>query len=321
MCKEYDEVIKNLDEQLSQILNSVPNDGKEIVREIRLRVNSPIVLSLNDGMYFVSSGGGLEKNFSANIFTVPKDTLFRSFNKICRYSIYSYQNDLRRGFVTLKGGHRVGICATAIYNNTDKIENIKDVSSLIIRISKNICGVADEILKKLKNFAGILVAGPPESGKTTLLRDIARSLSIGKTYKMKKVVIIDERGEFSGTYCGIMQNDIGLCDVLNSYSKMDGINLSIRNLSPEVIVCDEIDPKKDLEAIFLGLNSGVKFACSIHSGSIEELLNKKPILALLKNRAFDKVVLLKKHSESPLTLNRSAEIYDVDKILKNKDKE
>jgi len=317
MSREYDEVIKNLDSSLFEILKLIPNNYKENVREIRLRLNRPIVLVLNDGMYAVSKDGMASQNFQENSFIVSKDILFRSFNKICKYSIYSYQNDLKRGFITLKGGHRVGICATAIYNSDEKIENIKDISSLNIRISKNLIGVADKILYKIKDFKGILVAGPPESGKTTYLRDIARSLSLGKFEKKQKVVVLDERNEFSGSHCGMFQNDIGFCDVLNSYSKVDGINLSIRNLSPEIIVCDEIDLKKDLEALFLGLNSGVKFICSVHSGSIEELLSKKAVHSILQSGAFDKIVLLKKFSEMQKDYKENFEIFDVNEILKD----
>lgn len=320
MCKEYDEVIKNLDVSLYEILKLIPNNYKEKVREIRLRLNKPIVLVLNNCMYTVTSSGKLSGNFRENSFVVSKDVLFRSFNKICKYSIYSYQNDLKRGFITLAGGHRVGVCATAIYNQDEKIENIKDISSLSIRISKNLIGVADKILNKIKNFKGLLVLGPPESGKTTYLRDIARSLSLGKLEKVRKVVIIDERNEFSGSHCGMIQNDVGFCDVLNSYSKIDGINLSIRNLSPEIIVCDEIEIKKDIEAILLGLNSGVKFICSIHSGSLEELLRKKAVYSILQSGAFDKIVLLKKFSKMQKDCVDNFEVFDVGEILKIKDR-
>ena len=320
MCKEYDDVIKNLDVSLYGILKLIPNNYKEKVREIRLRLNRPIVLVLDKGMYTVNSSGMLSRNFSEKSFVVFKDILFRSFNKICKYSIYSYQNDLKKGFITLSGGHRVGVCATAIYNQNEKIENIKDISSMNIRISKNLIGVADKILNKIKNFKGILVLGPPESGKTTCLRDIARSLSLGKLGSPFKVVIIDERNEFSGSHSGMIQNDIGFCDVLNSYSKIDGINLSIRNLSPEIIVCDEIDFKKDLEALFLGLNSGVKFICSIHSGSVEELMRKKTIYPILESAAFDKIILLKRFSEIQKDCVDNFEVFDVNEILEIKDK-
>lgn len=318
MCKEYDEVIKNLDVSLYEILKLIPKSYKEKVREIRLRLNRPIVLVLDNDMYSVTLSGKLSRDFKESNFIVSRDVLFRSFNKICKYSIYSYQNDLKKGFVTLKGGHRVGFCATAIYNSNEKIENIKDISSMNIRISKNLFGVADKILNKIKNFKGLLVVGPPESGKTTYLRDIARSLSLGKSGSPFKVIIIDERNEFSGSHSGMIQNDIGFCDVLNSYSKIDGINLSIRNLSPEVIICDEIDLKNDLQALFLGLNSGVKFICSIHSGSIEELLRKKAVFSILQSGAFDKIILLKKFSEMQKNHSANYEIFDVDEILKLK---
>ena len=107
---------------------------------------------------------------------------------------------------------------------------------------------------------------------------------------------------------------------INSYSKIDGINLSIRNLSPEIIVCDEIDLKKDLKAILLGLNSGVKFICSIHSGTIEELLRKKAVYSILQSGAFDKIISLKRFSEIQKDYVDNFEIFDVGETLKIKDK-
>ena len=296
MATKFNEVISNLDLELSRALSHLSEKAKGEVQEIRLRINCPVVLHLGEGMYFIFKDGTLTKVAGENLLIATADNIRNTFNKICNYSVYSYQKEIVNGFITIKGGHRVGICGTAIYGKN--IENIKDITSLNFRIARSIPGISDTVLKNVNaDFSGILIAGVPCSGKTTLLRDIARNLSIGKFSSAKKVVIIDERGEFSGMYRCEPQNDLGYCDILYGYSKKDGIEHSIRCLSPKIIVCDEIGNESDVNAIESGVNSGVSFIASAHVSGREGITKKTALKELFSKGVFDTVVFLNKLSQ------------------------
>lgn len=188
------------------------------------------------------------------------------FAEICRYSVHSFQEDIARGFVTLDGGHRVGICGTAVTKG-GKIEMFKDISGLNIRIAHEVRGCADEVYSRF--FSGdprsVLIAGKPLCGKTTVLRDLARRLG-----ERHRVTLIDSRNELSASFHGTPTLDIGLnTDVLCGCSKSDGIMLALRTLSPELIICDEIG--NDGSAVEQALFCGVKLIASAHAASLDEL--------------------------------------------------
>lgn len=191
------------------------------------------------------------------------------FAEICRYSVHSFQEEIAQGFVTLDGGHRVGICGTAVTNG-GKIEMFKDISGLNIRIAHEIKGCADEMYSRF--FSGgmrsVLIAGKPLCGKTTVLRDLARRLG-----ERHRVTLIDSRNELSASFRGTPSLDIGLnTDALCGCSKTDGIMLALRTLSPEVIICDEIG--NDESAVEQALFCGVKIIASAHAASLDELYRR-----------------------------------------------
>lgn len=188
------------------------------------------------------------------------------FAEICRYSVHSFQEEIAQGFVTLDGGHRVGICGTAVTNG-GRIEMFKDVSGLNIRIAHEVKGCADEVYERF--FSGglrsLLIAGKPLCGKTTVLRDLARRLG-----ERHRVTLIDSRNELSASCRGVPTMDIGLnTDALCGCPKGEGIMLALRALSPEVVICDEIG--NDGEAVEQALFCGVKLVVSAHAASLREL--------------------------------------------------
>lgn len=198
------------------------------------------------------------------------------FAEICRYSVYSFEEEIARGFVTLDGGHRVGICGTAVTKN-GKITSIKDISGLNIRIAHEIRGCADELF--MRAFCdgphSLLLAGKPLCGKTTVLRDIARRLG-----ECRRVVLIDTRGELSASVGGVPSLDIGLnTDALCGCEKSEGIMLALRSLSPEIIICDEIG--NDEAAVEQAVFCGVKVIASAHAGSIAELCSRPSTRSLV----------------------------------------
>ena len=299
----FDSAAEALCDRIKKLMILLPADVKKQTQELRLRVNRPVSVCCTGGIYFLTDGGRLTCRPCGDMLIAGREDLEESFRNICSYSIYSHQNEIRNGYITLAGGHRVGISGTAVCRDGE-ITGMRDISSVNIRIAREIPGAADEIFRTLKNnlSAGLLLAGAPASGKTTILRDIARQLASGSCGDIRKVTVVDERGELAGTCMGIPQNDLGACsDILDGYPKAQGILQAIRSLSPEFIVCDELGGNEEVRAVEQGLNAGVSMISSIHAGSVEELIRRRQAVALLETGAFDSVAMLDGH-EKPGTV-------------------
>ena len=253
-----------------------------VLNELRLRVGRPAVAMLSEGFRTICPNT-----------PISAEMINEAFEKICRYSVYSHQNELSRGYITLPGGHRVGVCGEAA---TDKngLRTIKYISSVNIRMASQHIGCAEEVFRALytDRICGTLIAGPPCSGKTTLLRDIALKLSSPPS--CKKAVLIDERNELAAMYRGIPQNTLGeFCDVLTAYPKGEGILNAVRTMSPDVIVCDELGDKSDISAVCDVINTGIVMISSVHACNVDELYKRNATKLLLNSGAFEKIVLLK----------------------------
>lgn len=234
------------------------------IAEIRLRAGRPAVC--------VDIWGGMK--VCSEVFSA--DEIADCFAEICRYSIHSFQDEIADGFVTMEGGHRVGICGTAVKNG-GRIEFLKDISGLNIRFAHEIIGCANEIYNCFfdNTACSLLLAGKPMSGKTTILRDLARQLG-----NKHKVVIIDSRNEISASFHGTPSMDIGLnTDAICLCGKYEGIMLALRSLSPEYIICDEIGG--DSDALERAMYCGVKIIAAVHAGSISELASRSEIGRLM----------------------------------------
>lgn len=231
--------------------------------EIRLRAGRRAVAVTAEGEMYICS-----EPFSA-------EDISECFLELCRYSVHSYTGEIAEGYVTLDGGHRVGICGTAVMKN-GKIETLRDISSLNIRLARQVKGCAGELYGSIFDHPrSLLLAGKPMCGKTTLLRDLTRIL--GERYK---VTLIDSRNEISACVRGTPTLDIGQhTDVLCGCPKSEGILLALRSMSPEIIICDEIG--RDHKAVEQCLFCGVKLIASAHAGSIEELKRRSGIAELL----------------------------------------
>lgn len=284
------QAIRCLPSNLSKLLLLHSHELEDRVQEIRLRVNRPLCIVCPGIVYYITGSGGLTSTLlDSPMLTVNRPEIADVFHNICNYSVYSRQNEIINGFVTMNGGHRVGVCGTAVIND-GKITNIRDISSINIRISREYKGCSEGLLKNIGNInGGVLVCGAPCSGKTTVLRDMARIIS---TSYSKNVALIDERGEFAGTSFGVFQNDIGLCDVYDCYIKSEAMNQALRSMAPDVMVCDEIGSSEDIEAIERAINSGVTLIASVHSANEQELRRKEGVCRLIRLGAFSKVVFL-----------------------------
>lgn len=293
--EKFNDSIKTLPIELSSVLMKINSNEKKKIQEIRLRVNKPVLLIENGDAFFVETDGTLCTKPTAQSLTVKRDTFDRAYKKLCEYSVHSNMNTLTNGFLTVRGGNRVGVCSTAVYKN-NSVYSIKGITSLNIRIAREFKGASMPLLNSIcsANIPSLILAGKPASGKTTILRDIAYQLSTGYHNQYRKVVIVDERSEIANMGSDYSQNDVGInTDVLNGFSKSDGIEIAVRTLSPDVIICDEIGNNEEVKAIQHGFSSGVKFIVSLHVASEKELYQKPQLRSLLLTQEFQYIVLLK----------------------------
>lgn len=261
------------------------------VCEIRLRAGKPLSFVTFEGISYLSVHGRVTGLPCGTSFTVSISDIKESFQRICEYSVYSYTKDISQGFVTVGGGHRAGVYGTAVYSGGN-ITGIRDVSGINLRISREFKNCASELITSAfsDGLCGLLLCGSPSTGKTTMLRDTARLVS---DMLLKKVTVIDERGEIAASVKGEAQNDVGInTDVLDGYGKADGITQAVRTLSPELVICDEIGSPEDCRVVSFGVNSGVSFAAAVHASCEDELKSKSEIMNLLRTGAFPKIVFL-----------------------------
>lgn len=260
--------------------------------EIRLRACRPLTVSFPSEQLVLSSGGRLVSD-SENAFILTEKMLNEVFQRLCEYSVYSKQNELVNGYITTQGGHRAGICGTAVYSHNEII-NIKNISSINLRIARQLIGCASGLDSVVKTSSGLLLCGEPASGKTTVLRDLARMLS---AEHKRNVSLLDERGELAASVSGIPQNDVGCCDVFDGFKKSDAMRLALRSMSPEYIVCDEIGGDSDVSSIMSLVNCGVRVIATAHAGNPNELMKKKSLSGLIKSGVFSHIVFLKSRRE------------------------
>jgi len=277
------EVISILPISIRQLISS--NDRLNKLQEIRIRVNKPIIFQIGEEE--------LVTRYTASINDV-RETIKRMSN----YSIYAYDEEIRQGYITIKGGHRVGICGKCVIEG-ERIKTINHISSFNIRICREILGVSNNLMKyiiKDNEVNNTLIISAPKCGKTTLLRDMTRNISNGiesVNFKGQKVCVIDERSEIAGCMDGLPQLDIGIrTDVLDNCPKSYGIMMAIRSMSPDVIVCDEIGTSKDIKSIIKAMNSGVKLITSVHGYDVEDILQRPVFKEAIDNKIFNMAIIL-----------------------------
>lgn len=289
---------------MEKVLNYFPENIRNQIREngnlseieeIRFRLNRPIILKYKTG----------EKVIKYNII---KEEIISIMQAICENSIYTYQNQIAEGFVTIKGGHRVGISGSGVVEN-GKIININHVYSLNFRIARQVLGAANKILKFIlnterNNIYNTLIVSVPGAGKTTIVRDIVRQISSGiKEIKFLaiNVGVVDERGEIASLFRGTPQNDIGTkTDVMDNVPKNLGMKMLIRSMTPKVIVADEIGSIEDIEAIKYAICSGCKGLFTAHGGDFEDISLNPIIKNLISTNILERIIFLDENTKGKI---------------------
>lgn len=268
----------------------------ESLEEIRLRTNQPLIFRVGDDEFTVDNRGNLSREFTAGI-TVKAEDMIRCISSISDNSLYAFGEEIKRGFITIPGGHRVGLAGQVI-TEKDEVVKLINFSSIAFRVAREIRNCALPLLPYLYNetlgINNVLVVSPPRCGKTTMLRDITRLLSVGNhVCRGNNVALIDERSEIAGSYQGLAQLDVGpRTDVLDACPKAAGMIMAIRSLSPTVLVTDEIGRKEDVTAIEECIRAGVSIISSVHAQSLEEVMQKPALKHLLREGVFTYLVIL-----------------------------
>ena len=306
------EAAEHLCPALRAVLSGIPKSIQGEAQEIRLRIGGPVTVCTPERIYYVTGGGVTGAYEDRRIIRATRQNLTDTLAVMCSYSLYTHQNELSAGFISLRGGHRAGVCGTAVSEGKN-ITALRDIASINLRIGQQIIGCASALFGEAaeKIDKGLLLAGAPSSGKTTLLRDIVRTLSC----QGRRVAVIDERGEIGAVYRGERGNDLGPnCDLLNGYPKAQGILHALRGLSPEWIVCDELGGAEDEAAVEQGLHAGVAFIAAVHAGGRLDLVKKTAAQRLLATGAFETVALLKdRHSPGKIhEIYKAGDLLDSD---------
>ena len=287
---EYGQLLPYFEGWIREELERVPAAVRRDAREIRLRLGQPLSVVTRDGPFFPSPGGRAGRKVAAA-------EIAACLRRVCGYSMQSCEGDLARGFCTLRGGHRVGVAGTVAAEG-GKILSLREAGSLNFRIARQIFGAAGTLPQQLYSrdpLPSVLLAGPPASGKTTILRDLIRRLSAGECGRPLQIAAVDERGGLGGGRgLGEACLDLGPCtDLLSGYPKGLGMAIALRSLSPSVIACDELGGTEEAAVVLESVNAGVPLLATAHGDSLAGLQKRPGLAALLEAGAFDAVVWLK----------------------------
>lgn len=279
---------------------------EDFIEEIRIRQNNPIILKFCNKEEIIN-------------YCIVTEEIMQIMQYLCDNSIYSYQNQICSGYITIKGGHRVGVTGSVVIQD-NKIININYISSLNFRVAKQIKGASNYVLKYVLNIENnsvynTLIVSPPGGGKTTLLRDLIRQVSNGiEEIKFNGITvgIVDERGEIAAMHKGTAQNEIGIrTDVLDNVPKSIGMKMLIRSMSPKVISADEIGNSQDVDAINYATCCGVKGIFTAHGNSIEDIKLNPELKKLISQNIFERIIFLEQKEKGKIR-----EVYKFNKDKK-----
>ncbi len=273
------------------------------LEEIRLRTDRPVILRLHETEYFLDGHGNFTKE-PGMAYAMGGDELKEIWSRICRDSPYAYEDEIRQGFLTVAGGHRVGVAGQVVLEEDGRVRTLKHIASLNVRVAHEKKGAADKLLPCLYEGGALrstLLISPPGCGKTTLLRDIVRQVSNGSSLGAGMTVgVVDERSEIAGCYMGVAQNDVGIrTDVLDACPKVYGMMMLIRSMAPQVVAVDELGGTEDAKALRRVAACGCRLLATVHGRDMEDVQKKVFMGELIREGFFDRFVILHKNNGCP----------------------
>lgn len=271
------------------------------ISEIRIRANQPIIFYIKGKESYLTKEGIISSE-GKNCKIASYEEIRELLQFWCQNSRYAYEDQIKKGFLTLKKGHRVGLCGEVVLKEHKEVQTIKYISSLNIRIAHEVKGVCDPFLPYIyenNQVKNILILSSPGAGKTTLLRDLIRRISQGNPWgKGRNISLIDERKEIAACYQGIVQLDVGpRTDVMDGCPKLCGMEMVLRTMGPSVIAVDEIGEKEEIQLMKEMLKCGCAIITTIHAASLEEFFEKNRYEILQKERIFDLFIELTKKED------------------------
>lgn len=270
----------------------------EDAQEIRVRVYAPLMIRSKGKEYFVTESGQVTNRRNPADNMQPGDLEDIIFH-ICRSSLYAYEEEIKRGYLTIEGGYRIGVAGQAVLDSAGMIKTIKNISFLNIRIAHEVIGASKPVLKEIYEEGKIkntLIISPPGYGKTTFLRDLVREVSNGNRYgNGLHCCVIDERSEIAGSFRGVPQLDVGIrTDVLDGCPKAVGMMMVLRSMAPQVIAVDELGTIEDVHALFSVIRSGCILLATIHGEDIHDIKSKSFLGEVIKEKVFERYVVIDK---------------------------
>ncbi len=290
--KRIESVLRILPAKLRDRILEEGLDFKKL-QEIRLRTGHCLLLKYD---------GQERKLWKSVPDRITLDEINETVQYAANYSLYAYEQEMRQGYLTIEGGHRIGMAGQAIIDGK-QIRNLRYISSVNIRIAHEVPGCGDKVLPFLVQDGDVLntlIIAPPGCGKTTLLRDVIRQISNGSSVlEGRNVGVVDERSEIGGSYLGILQNDLGIrTDLLDACPKAEGMLMLIRSMGPQVIAVDEIGSMEEIEILKYAMCCGCRMIATVHGASWQEIRGKPMFQEFFTQRLFQRYLVLR-HMKQP----------------------
>lgn len=297
-----DSILPMLPDHLRKMLSGLAPPMASELQEIRIREGRPLEIVHKAGHRFVTSTGQTT-NHAEKGYVPDRDDMARLLDLISGHSLYALEEELKRGFITVRGGHRIGIAGRTVLEQ-GRVRQIRDIGSLNIRLAREVKGAGAKLLplitdRQHKTVYHTLIISAPQRGKTTVARDLARLISYGNwpsfgaDWKARKVAIVDERSELAACFKGVPVFDVGpRTDVMDGCPKAEGMMMMIRSMSPEVIVVDEIGRLEDAVAIEEAVHAGIRVIATAHAHGFSDVGNRPALRPLLEGKRFERLVVL-----------------------------